>query len=328
MPTTILDKVTLLGDPHLGRKFSTGVPLERRGEREKSVWEDFAKSLDTDREVHVCLGDLFDSFLVPPEVVLQASDLYIEAATSNPQTTYFVLRGNHDASRDTDKASSFDLFTRLVEGHTNIYVVDQHVVLWESKDGHVLAFTPWHPFKSPKDLLQEFFYFEGLPSAFCDVLFAHWDVDLSTDPNYLPVETLQQITPIVVTGHVHTPSTRKFGNLSVIVQGSMQPYSHAEDPHGKFYVTTTVVDALANRDAYRNKAVRLVLQDEEEIPPELLTAFRSLTVKDTTPTVTNIEVKTEEFDFKSLFTEVFSEKGVSTQLTEDLYRKYENDRSV
>lgn len=328
MPTTLLDKMTLLGDPHLGRKFLTGVPLERRGEREASVWQDFAQSLDTDRKIHVCLGDLFDGFVVPPEVVIKAAHLYVCAATEHPDTQYFILRGNHDASRDADKASSFDLFTLLVEGQPNIKVVLDRPLVFSTEDYEELVFVPWHPFKTPEQLVAETFWQEGEETeGFCDVLFAHWDVDMPTDPNYLPLEILKKRTSLVVTGHVHTPSVRKFGDLTVVVQGSMQPYSHAEDPGGRLYVTTTVADALINKDLYKNKAVRLVLKDDEEIPQELLSAFRALTVKDTTPVVTNIEVKTEDFDFKALFQEVFREKGVSTQLTEDLYRKYENERS-
>ncbi len=35
------DQICRLGDPHLGRRFLKGVPLDRRGERETAVRSDF-----------------------------------------------------------------------------------------------------------------------------------------------------------------------------------------------------------------------------------------------------------------------------------------------
>ena len=90
--------LTLLGDPHLGKRFVTGVPLHRVGDRERMVWEDFHHSIAACRTpMHVCMGDLFDKFIVAPEVLMGAFQAYLQAPSS---VDYIILRGNHDVSRD------------------------------------------------------------------------------------------------------------------------------------------------------------------------------------------------------------------------------------
>ena len=45
--------IELLGDAHLGKPFIHGVPLHRRGDREKMVWADFERSIsDTSAVPH------------------------------------------------------------------------------------------------------------------------------------------------------------------------------------------------------------------------------------------------------------------------------------
>ena len=47
----------LLGDCHLGKVFINNVPLHRRGDHEKIVWEEFRKQLDPQgAEVHIKHG--------------------------------------------------------------------------------------------------------------------------------------------------------------------------------------------------------------------------------------------------------------------------------
>jgi DNA repair exonuclease SbcCD nuclease subunit len=117
-------KVKLLGDPHLGKSFKTGVPFHRLGERERMVMEQFRDELNEveDANYHVCMGDLFNKYIIAPEIVLFAYQSYVEAASKNPNTTYIILRGNHDASKDRERASSFDLFAALVASIKNIKV--------------------------------------------------------------------------------------------------------------------------------------------------------------------------------------------------------------
>lgn len=98
--------IDLLGDAHLGKPFIHGVPLHRRGDREKMVWADFERSVSqTPADFHINLGDLLDRPIVPYDVIVRAPRTYIRAAEREPETQFLILQGNHDVSRDLDTLS-------------------------------------------------------------------------------------------------------------------------------------------------------------------------------------------------------------------------------
>ena len=263
-----------LGDPHLGRSFVNGVPLHRRGDREKMVWEDFEKSLRLAREklvrLHVCMGDLFDRFTVPLEVILRAALAYSAAAASSPETVFVIIGGNHDASRDADRASAFAVFRHLVERHFNIFVV--HEEPFELKiDDSWFAFVPWHPFKNAREMVEQLLN----KDHGYDAVFGHRDIERfpGSEDNLLPVDLLTKCTRRVFTGHIHQPGVRYDPNhdLEIICTGSMQPYAHGEDVDGKMYVTVSqdeLITTLANDpEAFRNCCVRVDVRPGHEALP-------------------------------------------------------------
>lgn len=296
MSLALPDTVEILGDPHLGRRFKTGVPLHRVGERELSVWRDFEKSLfDASKPTHVMMGDLFDKFVVPPEVVLRAANTYIEAAKRNPHTMFFVLQGNHDVSRDTAKGSSFDLFAALVSSVSNIAVV---------KDRPLVAFTfgfvPYSAFTPTEELVA------SLPDDL-DAVFGHWDIQDWGGDNVIPTALLSKKNiPLAVSGHDHLAREERFHGVDVIVTGSMQPYTHAEDNTGNFYVTAHL-EELEGMDL-TNKNVRVLLRDGEVLPADL--DCLSLTAKRAVEEDETVEIDTSEFeglDLKDMLAKVLSE---------------------
>lgn len=272
-------KFNTLGDPHLGRVFRTGVPLHRIGEREEMVWSEFESNLMlSGADLHVCMGDLFDKFVVPPEVVLRAYDIYSAAAQRWTNTSFVVIRGNHDVSRDTSRMSSFDLFTKLVSGtHPNVKVIDTVTVL------HGLGFVPYDPFVSAEDQVRE------LPDNLTTVFMHHDYTDFGGD-HVIPTALLAEkgITR-VINGHDHVARTEKRHGVTVEMTGSMQPYSHAEDAEGRLYVTTH----LPIQGDVRNKNVRLILRDGEEAPTDL--DCLSLIIRREQAEET-LEVDTDDFD--------------------------------
>ena len=54
----------LIGDPHLGRVFKTNVPLDRRGEREVMMQNQFWDEIHSIDDLIVIVGDLFDHWYV------------------------------------------------------------------------------------------------------------------------------------------------------------------------------------------------------------------------------------------------------------------------
>lgn len=249
-------KFRTLGDPHLGRKFRTGVPLHRIGDREAMVWRDFEASLmGMTTPLHVCMGDLFDKFTVPPEVVLRTYRIYREAAETHPETDFVILQGNHDVSRDTARGSSFDLFAELVRDISNIVVI----TTVEEINGY--GFVPFDAFTPVEDQCR-------LLSDNLKTVFMHHDYTDFGGDHVIPTKLLKSkgITT-VINGHDHLARSEARHGVEVHLTGSLQPYTHAEDDSGDLYVTVTL-DELATMDV-TNKNVRVILHEGEDLPADL-----------------------------------------------------------
>jgi DNA repair exonuclease SbcCD nuclease subunit len=233
-------RIHTIGDPHLGKRFVNGVPLHRRGEREKMVRAQFVDELLVPCDFNVCMGDLFDKMVVDIATVLFAADEYRHAAACRPNTLFVVLRGNHDASRDADKRSSFDLFRELVRGVPNIVVVDDRYQYMAE-----LVFFPWHPFKTAAEIVAELTDVDHLTNGgeIQPICFGHWDIkDFDgQNTNLVPVEQLKKLNPArVITGHYHKAGTYEVDGLQVECTGSMMPYAHGEETNDDLYVTVTL----------------------------------------------------------------------------------------
>ena len=305
-------KVKLLGDPHLGKSFKTGVPLHRLGERERMVREQFQEKLNKVKNAnyHVCMGDLFDKRIVAPEIVLFAYQCYVLAASKNPDTSYIALRGNHDASLVREQASSFDLFEALTAPVRNIKVVKDTPLIMDD-----LGFFPWHPFMTAREMVES--VDQPLKAAF-----GHWDKDDfgQNNPNLIPTDALAKITELAISGHVHTPEEFKRDGVKVVMTGSMQPYSFKEDRDGTLYVKYTL-DEIKDRDLF-NKCVCIRLRPGEELPTDLdcLQLIAQRFAEDEKP---SIEVGFGEFDMRKMFEDTCSEEGVKDEIMKEVWLKFE-----
>ena len=313
--------IDLLGDPHMGRAFRHGVPLHRLGEREAMQRELFRKRvMDTKADLHVCMGDIFDKFVVSPTVVLFAARVYREAAEKNPDTFYVILRGNHDGSRDASHKSSFDLLEALLVGIDNLEVVSD-ISYGLEIDGRYFGFIPWHPFKDAASMVDEFISTMPIPDA--DVVFGHWDVEDfgGENPNLIPVEGLSQITNLAVTGHVHKPERRDIDGLDVIVTGSMMPLAHGEDLNNETYRIVDLATArkLVEDGEATNLCLRVILEDKEELDFEI--DCLQLQVQKKSVDIDDVKADFGNFDMKKLFEEVFAENAVSSQVTTEIWTR-------
>jgi hypothetical protein len=73
------DGSKIVGDPHLGKVFLNGVPLARRGERERLQRQAFLQALNPQgARLHIILGDLFDR----PKVSFETISTSISPAAS------------------------------------------------------------------------------------------------------------------------------------------------------------------------------------------------------------------------------------------------------
>jgi DNA repair exonuclease SbcCD nuclease subunit len=334
-------KLKLIGDPHLGRNFSVGTPPARRGERELGQLRHMAFELmDQNCHVNVMMGDIFDKFIVDPSVVMATYQMYAEAATSNPQIDYVLIRGNHDVSRDNERFSSFDLLVHMLCGFKNILVVEDFLFYTSRDQTTMLAFMGYNPFISTQEKCEDF----GLAEiGHIDAVFGHWDLESygGDDENLCPFEYLSDCTDTIVTGHVHNPCdyylriedmkqipkelTVKHHSVRVIGTGSMQPYSHGEDKTEQIYVTRTLeqyeeemaVDPLV----YHDKCLRLMIKQGEEIPDNLdCLQFTYKMVKEDGQE--ELEVDLGDFEFKKLFMECLEAHGVDEEYQQEMWKTY------
>lgn len=301
-------RIFLLGDPHLGRSFLNGTPLHRRGERESLVWRDFQAALDRagDCDLHICLGDLFDKWIVSFDLILNVADAYQKAARRNPQCEFFVLKGNHDWTRDLERRSAFDVFAALVADVPNVTIVKDMLHL----AGTDIVLYPWHPLWDAK---------EKLASSPAKVLFGHFDTEFG-DHNMVPTELNFDR---IYTGHVHKADRFTRHGTEVVIVGSMQPYAHGEEADDSLYVTLTP-DQIPTAGDLRDKCVRILGHFDGSIDCLQLTHKHERKANGG-----HVEqVTLGDFNMDTLFAEAFAEAGVSPERTELVLAQYQTKRTA
>lgn len=261
-------EVALIGDPHLGRKFETGVPLHRRGERERRQLENFKAQLAQEAGMVVVVGDLFDHPHVGFKVVLDAYQAIVAAA--NDDREIFVMAGNHDLPRNLEAVGAFEMLEALLAEVPDVQVVRVPRVY----EG--VALFPWQWNRAALEQVDDV-------SAPAQLAIGHWDLQSfgGDDSHMAPTVALKAKFGddlAIYSGHYHLPGEYQVDGHTVICTGSMEPYSHAEDPTGDLYVTLTLAEIEA-RDDLHDKVVRVLLAEGEELPVDVdclaLTAKRA-----------------------------------------------------
>lgn len=308
-------EIELLGDPHRGRSFVKGVPLHRRGEREASQRKDFRASLmaGASADIHVCMGDLFDRVVVANNVIAETADDYNELM--EPAVDYVCLPGNHDLSRDTGVLSSFEIWTKIVGD--SIVVPMGRPLVW-TNGITTLVFIPWHPTLTALEVVDT--YADVIRDA--DAVFGHWDVvAIHATDNLIPAKRLVELgVKRAITGHDHNRRDIEIDGLPILVTGSMQPYSHAEDADHVLYQTRAAEDVeLLLKDGgenyFENVCLRVVGEWPHEIPNCLQFQIMSEAEaeEEAEPTV-----GFAAFDFQSLWASAFAnvDLDINMQLLE------------
>lgn len=282
-----------IGDAHLGKRFEVGVPLHRRGERERMQMGQFRAELMAGGDLNIQMGDIFDKMVVPYAVIHETAQAYRDARAANPDTIYAVLRGNHDASRDVERVSAFDLLAQILQPMGVLVARDEPRFLYINYETHVLV--PWHPVVTAAEMVEQ--HADKIAGA--HAVYGHWDVVMGQE-NQIPSARLAELCGRAVTGHDHNKRELVMDGLDVEVVGSMQPYSHAEDPDGRLYVTKSLTEALT--EDLRDKCVRVVLRPDEVLDQAI--DCLQLTIQHADKDVVELgDVDFEAFDMGKLFEE-------------------------
>lgn len=335
---SFLNYVYLLGDPHLGKKFTAGVPLHRRGDRERMQWQlfhDEVVSIKKGRYYHVTMGDLFDGWDVNNESIHFAAETYRLASVRNPDVEYIILAGNHDLSKDRTRVSAFHLFEEMIRDLPNVCVVMDNIEE-RTIDDLTFLFVPYHPFETSVEYLtrQE-------PKCISRkrpfVAFGHWDVedygrDTSDTLGLVPWELFTpDVCKGVITGHDHNRSRQVHeSGIEVFITGSMQAYAHGQDDvddPDPLYLTLTLDNALEqlaeDENVFAQKCLRIILAEGQEPVADIncfqLQFTRQNQVSQSGELVLDVDV--QAFDLESLFKATMADHGVSNELSETLWNK-------
>lgn len=331
-------KVQTVGDVHLGRKYVNGVPIHMRGTIERMQREKFVELLNLpDREWHVLVGDLFDSFIVDPSDVDFAANAILGAARKHTNRLYILLGGNHDESKDLTKISSFEnLQLVLREANLkNVRIIDDPEVIEE------VGFVSWSAKYSAKELAVQLE--DKLKPTYEDTgggnieqgysslhaVFGHWDVVLPDNANHynmVPTDVLKNFTKKVITGHVHKPDTIVRDGVEVIMTGAIMPLAHGEEVESdELFYTLTRKEYDASPEKFDHKFVRFVLGEDEDLPDGDFLQVKAY-VKPTKESVEedpNAPTASVTFDVSKILGEFLAKNGVATKKAAEVVERFD-----
>ena len=294
----------LIGDPHLGREFRAHVPLDRIGDREKMMFEQFERELNESSDTTVIVGDLFDRPLVSIQTLWKTLDIIISASASQPNRKIIIMAGNHDLNKATEVRGSFHVLGVALERVPNVYVLLEPTVIDD------VAYFPWQYEKTAEEQVE---VFNALPST----AIGHWDLESfgDHDSHLCPARSLRaKGVDTIYSGHWHIAGTYTVDSFDVICTGSMQPMTHAEDPKGNMYVTLNLTDYEAKDDSYfANRYVRVrCIKGEEVTPPTTCLGFK---LEPIDPEAVETErVNLGNFDMNDILNQAFTSFEIPTEI--------------
>ena len=292
------ENVSVITDTHFGRTFKEGVSLDRRGEYEAKILDDFGEFLlhpQTNIVVHA--GDLFDTPEVNYEVLLKVYSKIRNAALENPLVCYYFIAGNHDLNRDDSKNEhcSFRLLQILLKTERNVEFVLENLVV--RRDNAIIDLFPWD-YKNEE--------FKVFPEA--NYVIGHFN-----DP--VP-EAIANFKGIKLSGHFHKRHLTADGTFFV---GSFYPIAFGEESDDSEMITLTLNQyENMNNEELKNKRVRILLKEGETLPVEH-DCLQLIGKKVNEEKDINLEVtQCEDCDFKQMFFECLKD----CKLRDELWTAY------
>lgn len=289
----------MVTDTHFGRVFKEGIPLDRRGEYENKIYDDFMNFLQEKgaNKTVIHAGDLFDSPFVNNDVLMKVYQILSDCCY--PLSHYYFIAGNHDLSKDESKqgCTSFHILSKLLEYRSNIHFIEETPEIVENG----LLLVPYSHFKTAEQLVND-----GL-NIKVNAVIGHFD-----DP--VP-PTLAFFNGKKFSGHFHK---RHITNDGTFFIGSLYPIAFGEETDDSFMETMTLEEYNKRDESeLKDKRIRILLKDGEELPTEF-SCLQLIGKKEKTEDV-DIEVKSDvDFDFKSLFMDCVKD----TNMAEELWDRY------
>lgn len=286
----------LVGDIHLGRSFKTGVPLDRRGEIEETFKRAFVESLEAceGKKLYVQLGDLFDNFKVPYDLLLWTYETITDYRRLDCE--YYFIAGNHDLSRNPEDVSAIQVLALMLESTPNVHFVLKDVV---NLPAFGFSLVPWSYSKPIEELLK---------SCTTNCILGHFEEPLN------PAVSTSDLK--FISGHIHLPHQN--GNVNFV--GSILPIAFGENDcndEGMITVTLDELEGMKEEDLSQRR-IRVILKDDETLPADI-NCLQLIAKKETSEEEgVQLEVNLEEFNFEELFRKCLGPSGK----TDELWAKY------
>ena len=293
----------LIGDTHFGKRFKTGVPLNRRGEIEQEFYNRFKELLGSNTELIVQLGDLFDSTIVDLETIMHVYEIIGKAALAKPNTTFVFIRGNHDSSRnETVNWTAFDTLIKMCARFHNIVFVKDVKRIGNK------VFIGWDYFRD-KPLSK---VFEEVNLNETDEIFGHFEEPID--------EAFWGIHNIVYSGHIH----KKHFNEPIIYVGSILPIAFGEESDTAIMETVTLQELLDKKpEEIKHKRVRVILKEGETLPTDI-DCLQLISKQEEVNEIDGevlLDTDIQEMDMKKLFEEELCLSGLAEQLFDKYIKK-------
>lgn len=311
---------------------------DQRGRLEGLQLEALRNSLNIPpgTDYHICMGDIFDGFRVGLDAIFEVGTAYLDAAPNHPDTRFVIIRGNHDASRDTQEVSAFEVLKLMLESVENVWLADSPRVFDDRGEDREPLFTvyPFDPFVSAEDQVKDH-------PPLGSTVFGHWDLIAFGENTHqlCPFQMFQDAgVKRIVTGHDHNAQhfwwdkgkrNDEGHGVEVICTGSMLPYGFDQDASESLYVTRTrseVIEALEqDPDAFKDRCLRVVLEPGDEplddVPGVVMLKHKKAGAPDEGDEP--IEVNLGDFDFRKLMFEELEKEGVPEPRRERVWTKFE-----
>lgn len=299
-----MKKICYIGDTHIGKRFKTGVPLNRLGEREELIYKLFEEQLNQEADAIIHLGDLFDTPTVSYDDLMRTFALIKDAATKHPLCHYIFLAGNHDISKEAEKTCAFKVLSYLLKIQANVSFVYDEPEYFPAINADI---WPYMSYDQIKEKLR------GTPPKNEDICCGHFDEPF---PTYIfgPYKEVH-------TGHIHI--SNQVDNITI--HGSIIPMNFGEDPQGELYRTVTLeqFEEIINNpldEQWQDYCYRVILK-EGEVLPEGINCRQLISIKEeiiSAPDFNEEVIFEETLDMEKLFHEALDELGLFDQI----YNKY------
>lgn len=218
--------ILVFTDPHLGKTLASHTTLDSRRRLRNDLYHQALGVLEMFPEAtSVCLGDLFDRYTNPEDVIWQGMHL--------AQRLDYLMAGNHDLINDRDRMGTLQLMHRA--GYDSIQLTlfgEVRSYLHQVAEGVYFVFVPHH---STDDLFQQALAEAGewvrhsKPEGSRAYLCVHcnYDSGFATDDTALSLsrkqakELLADGFDYILVGHDHHP--REDWDGRVIILGNTHP---------------------------------------------------------------------------------------------------------